>query len=343
MDSHQEISSRKQQHVELCLTADVEFRSKTTGFEKFELEYCALPEIDLVDVICQTSFLGYTLQQPLLLSGMTGGYAQAEHINRDLAEVCQQARIAMGVGSQRQAMVSDSFHASFATVRKHAPNIPILANIGAAEVALEPSMAALHGLVDLIQADAIVVHLNPLQELLQPEGTPRFRSVLQGIERIVRELNVPVAVKEVGAGISARVASSLLDVGVHIIDVAGAGGTSWAGVELLRSRNPELAELWDYGIPTVDCLREVGSLRQQRDFQMISSGGLKSGFEVAKSLALGADIAAAARPFLKKLVENGQAALQEELESWQRQLRATMFLCGARTIDQLKNVPLRWL
>jgi isopentenyl-diphosphate delta-isomerase len=230
-------SSRKQEHVEAVLHQNVLFKRKTAGFEQWDFVHNALPELNFADIDTSITFLGKRLSLPLMISCMTGGYKDAERINRGLAEVCEEKRIAMGVGSQRQAMEDETFHRSFSVAREAAPSIPFVSNIGAAEVAKKPNLTKLRRIIDLIQADALAVHLNPLQELLQPEGSPNFRGVLAGIERLEKSLGVPIIVKEVGAGISADVARRLLNVGVHIIDVAGAGGTSWAGVEILRSNN----------------------------------------------------------------------------------------------------------
>jgi isopentenyl-diphosphate delta-isomerase len=198
-------------------------------------------------------------------------------------------------------------------------------------------------LVKLVRADALAVHLNPLQELLQPEGTPAFRGVLDGIAMLVRELPVPIIVKEIGAGISAGVARRLIDTGVCYIDVAGAGGTSWAGVEILRRkerRGPAL--FWDWGIPTADTLKEVASLRQETpSLHIIASGGISTGVDAAKCLALGADVVASARPVLQALHSGGTAGARTFMDSWSFELKSTMFLTGARTLAELRHVPLR--
>ena len=222
----QQTTSRKQQHVDLVVNDNVSFRTKTTGFERFEFVYNALPELNFSEVSTKLQFLGLECSMPLIVSSMTGGYADAERINRELAEVCESVRIPMGVGSQRQAMENSTYHASFRAVRASAPSVPIMSNIGAAEVAKMESMDGILKIIDLVEANALFIHINPLQELLQPEGSPDFKGVLQGIERVVTALEIPVIVKEVGAGISHSVARRLLDVGVQGIDVAGAGGTS---------------------------------------------------------------------------------------------------------------------
>jgi isopentenyl-diphosphate delta-isomerase len=234
-DDPPKTSSRKEEHVELTIGRDVRFREKTTGLERVVFVHNALPELSLSEVDCHVDFLGYTLGLPVMVSCMTGGYAGATEINRGLAEVCQDLGLAMGVGSQRQALESDEHHQSFVIVREAAPSIPVVGNLGAAEVGKLTSADPVVRLADLIRADAFAVHLNPLQELLQPEGSPDFRGVLKGITMLVRALPIPVIVKEIGSGISANVARRLLDAGVTVIDVAGAGGTSWAGVETLRS------------------------------------------------------------------------------------------------------------
>lgn len=343
-------SSRKQQHVELTLSRDVSFQGKSPGFERFEFEHNALPELNVSEVDPSTTFLGKRVSLPIILSSMTGGYKDALRINRGLAEVCAEKGLAMGVGSQRQAMEASTHHRSYSVVREVAKNIPLFGNIGAAEVAKLKNAKSVQKLVDLIQADGLAVHLNPLQEFLQPEGEANFRGVLDGIAMLVRDLSVPVLVKEIGAGISASVARRLIDSGVRVIDVAGAGGTSWAGVEILRrngvrngknrrSANRDFAaSFWDWGIPTVDALRQVGSLKDlHTDLVVLSSGGIASGLDVAKSIALGADLAGAARPMLKALNRGGRRGLLAFLESWEMELRGAMFLTGSATLKELQQ------
>ena len=345
------ISSRKQEHVELTIGRDVTFRQKSTGFERWDFLHNALPELDLSDIDPRTRFLGKELSLPLMITGMTGGYEDALRINRSLAAICAERGLAMGVGSQRQAIESSQYHRSYSVVREVAPEIPLVGNIGGAEVARLKDTSQLQRLAELVRADAFAVHLNPLQEFLQPEGNPEFRGVLKGIEVLVRSLPIPVIVKEIGAGISAAVAKRLLEVGVTIIDVAGAGGTSWAGVEILRrtkmksgkkgqevERAGAMNAFWDWGIPTADALRDVTSLKTQHpSLFVIASGGIASGFDVAKSIAFGGDLAGAARPFLQALEARGAKGLTGLIAEWEKELRGIMFLTGSKTIADLRN------
>lgn len=337
-------SSRKQQHVEIVLAKDVAFRAKTSGFERWDLTHAALPELDLDEIDPAATFLGKRLRLPLIVTGMTGGYAGAERINRDLAVVCAERGMAMGVGSQRQAMEDAKFRRSYSVVREAAPGIPVVGNIGAAEVAHLQDVGPIRRLVDLVRADAMAVHLNALQEFLQPEGTPKFAGVLNGIERLVKELGVPVVVKEIGCGISADVMRRLLDVGVRIVDVAGAGGTSWAGVEVLRHAERErdpLSVFWDWGIPTADAVRQCAALRtDQRPFTLIASGGIQNGLDMAKAIVLGADLVGAARLFLQALRAGGRKGLNRLIDGWELQFRGAMFLTGSRTLDDLRRQTL---
>ena len=344
------ISSRKQEHVELTIGRDVSFQTKTPGFERWEFQHNALPELDFSEVDPSTKFLGKRLSLPLLISSMTGGYEDATRINRLLAEVCAEKQLAMGVGSQRQAIQDTKFHRSFSVVREVAPDIPVFGNIGGAEVAKLKDVSTIKRLADLIKADAFAVHLNPLQEFLQPEGNPEFRGVLRGIEMLVRELPIPVIVKEIGAGISLSVARRLIDAGIRIIDVAGAGGTSWAGVEIIRrpkktgkhTRNSgekkwAAQSFWDWGIPTVDALRQVCSLKiQTPSLTVIASGGIAGGLDVAKAIAFGGDLAGAARLMLQELEAGGTKALLAKIDAWEMELKGVMFLTGSRTIAHLQ-------
>ncbi|MBI5464646.1 MAG: type 2 isopentenyl-diphosphate Delta-isomerase [Ignavibacteriales bacterium] len=338
-------SSRKQQHVEFVVQKDVVFRRKQTGFERWEFAHNALPEIDFSEVNPATKFLGVPVRLPILVSSMTGGYADALRINRQLAEVCAEKQLPMGVGSQRQALEDGRFHRSFAVVREVSKNIPVYGNIGAAEVAKLTDAAPIQRMVDLIEANGFAVHVNPLQELLQPEGNPEFRGVLKGIELLVKRLSIPVIVKEIGAGISAAAAKKLIDIGVRIIDVAGAGGTSWAGVEILRRKKSEHSALtsafWNWGIPTATALQQVSELKKhQTNLKLIASGGITSGVDAAKALAMGADYVAIARPILRALELGGKKRLFRLLDQWEFELRGVMFLTGAATIADLQHQQL---
>ncbi|HTX18508.1 MAG TPA: type 2 isopentenyl-diphosphate Delta-isomerase [Bacteroidota bacterium] len=336
-------SSRKKDHVLLAVNRDVSFREKRNGFEEWEFVHNALPELNFQEISTETTFLSRRLSFPFMISCMTGGYADAKRINRNLAEICEERRLAMGVGSQRQAMEDATYRSSFSVVREVARTIPIVGNIGAAEVAKFKDVSAVQRLAELVRADAFAVHLNPLQELLQPEGTPGFRGVLKGIEMLVRGLPIPVIVKEIGAGISGAVARRLIDAGVKIIDVAGAGGTSWAGVEILRSKKETRSDqFWDWGIPTAECLREVAGLKAGTpDLTVVASGGLSNGLEGAKAIAMGADMTASARPMLQALMGGGKKSLTGLLDRWERDFRSAMFLTGAATLGELHHVSLK--
>ena len=332
-------SSRKEAHVQLALHGPVGFRSKTSGFETIDLPYSALPELNYADVHTSTSWLNYTLGLPLIVTGMTGGYPDAERINGQLAEACAEVGVALGVGSMR-SVLDDPRHAStFSVVKGAAGTIPILANLGAVQVARSHRQQTLQRTLDLVvslvDAAAVAIHLNPLQELMQPEGEPEYAGVLDAIAAAVQHSPVPVVVKEVGAGISGRVARQLASVGVRMIDVAGAGGTSWAGIEILRRDDPDAAEaFWDVGWSTVDCLRQVvGTVPT-----VIASGGLSSGTDLAKALALGAKIGGVARPLLQALEHGGISGVVSLLHNWRTDLRRWLFLTGSPSLNDFVSI-----
>ena len=345
-------SSRKQQHVEITLSKNVSFRGKTSGFERYDFVHNALPELDFSEIDPSTTFLGKTVSLPILISSMTGGYKDAVRINRGLAEVCAHKNIPLGVGSQRQALEDSTYHRSYSVVREVAPRIPVFGNIGASEVARLKDASPVKRLADLIQADGFAVHLNPLQEFLQPEGDPRFRGVLNGIAMLVKNLGIPVMVKEIGAGISVAVARRLIDAGVRIVDVAGSGGTSWAGVEILRRnghgkerrpgrRRDYAPQFWDWGIPTAEALRQVSELKTKTpDLFLIASGGLASGLDVAKAIALGANMTGVARHMLKLFEKKRASGLIAELDAWEMELKGAMFLTGSRSLKDLQHQTL---
>ena len=344
-------AERKHSHVEICLHQEVRFDGASTGLEAYAFEHNAAPEIDFAEIDLSTHFLGRKIGLPLMISSMTGGYGDALALNRTLAAAAETYSIPLGVGSMRQALEGQSHRDSFAIVRQTAPTAPVYANIGAPEVAAGLSREQLSTMIDLIGADALIVHLNPAQELFQPEGNTSFRGFLDRLQTITATIPVPVIAKEVGSGISARVARKLADAGVSAIDVAGAGGISWQKVEECRylSQFPEedrftpsaLDELLNWGIPTADCLAGLRELKQEhheyRPLGVVASGGIRNGIDIARSIALGADLAASAQQLLKAL---HAGTLERTIETWMNDLRAVMFLTGSATIEELKQAPI---
>lgn len=334
------IEKRKSQHISITLRKNVNFRKKSAGFEFYDFDHNALPEINENEINTEVIFLNKKLNLPFMISGMTGGFSKAEDINRNLAILCEEKQIAMGVGSQRQTLDSNDFIHTFKVVRKFAPTIPVIGNIGAVEIAQLKSESPIQKLIEMIKADAIAIHLNPLQEFLQPEGNTNFKGVQKGIELLVKKLDVPVIVKEVGSGISYNVAKRLFDSGVKIIDTAGAGGTSWAGIEILRRNDNSLANaFWDWGIPTTESILNIKKVSHK--IFIIASGGIRSGIDMAKSIALGASLTAAAAPMIKALNSGGVKSLVQLLQLWETELRGVMFLVGAKNIQELKKVELK--
>jgi isopentenyl-diphosphate delta-isomerase len=336
------IQQRKKDHVELTVNEDVFYR-KTTGFERFDFIHNALPEVNPEDVDLSAELLGRTFSFPLFISSMTGGYTDAEAVNAIIARVCEKMDIPFGVGSQRAMLEDSSQVESFSVVRDHAPNAFIAANIGGAQLIGGLKKEKIQRLIDSIDANAIIVHLNPLQELMQPEGDHDFHGIEQGIIHLVENSRVPVIVKETGAGISKVVAEKLLSAGAACIDVAGAGGTSWAKVENLRKGGNADSDLLfnDWGIPTVECIQQLTPLKEEYRFQMISSGGVHKSADMAKSLALGADFTASAQPVIKAVVNEGEEGLEKLLRRWMREMRIICTLLGCRAVKEIGIQHLR--
>ncbi|MBN2086579.1 MAG: type 2 isopentenyl-diphosphate Delta-isomerase [Anaerolineales bacterium] len=332
--------ARKADHIRINLEKNVQ-SGVSTGLEKYRFSHQALPEINLADVVTQTSIFGRKLSAPLLVSSMTGGTKEAGVINRALAGAAQSAGVAMGLGSLRPAIETPAQASSY-RVRDAAPDILLLSNLGAIQLNYGYSVDECRRAVDLVEADALILHLNSLQEALQPEGDTEFAGLLQKIETICRSLSVPVVVKEVGWGIGGETARRLAMAGVAAIDVAGAGGTSWSQVEKFRARNrgqARVAALFaDWGLPTAEALVECR--RAVPDLPLIASGGIRNGLEIAKCIALGASLAGVAGPLLPAAVQ-GARAVEAELDRWIRELRVTMFAAGARDLSELRELPLR--
>ena len=243
--------------------------------------------------------------------------------------------IPIGVGSQRQALENEQFHKSYKIIRKNAPGIPVIGNIGASQIVNLKSLDKIKYIAELVEADAMAVHVNPLQELMQEHGEPEFKGLLKVIEKLVKHIEIPIIIKEVGAGISKEAAYKLLNAGVQGIDVAGAGGTSWAGVEILRNHGDVNNKFWDWGLPTSYCIRTVSKLKSKFDFTLIGSGGIYDGFDIAKALALGADITASARVILQELNKSGIEGVVNLIEDWFETVRKIMFLTGTGSISEL--------
>ena len=334
-------SRRKLDHLLICIEEDVLAKGTSTGLERYRLRHCALPELALCDVDLSTKFLGKQLKAPLLVSAMTGGTARARMINRNLAQAAQAFGIAMGVGSQRAAIEDHSQIPTY-QVRDVAPDILLFANIGAVQLNYGYGLAECRQAVEMIGADALILHLNPLQEALQPLGNTDFSGLLLKIEAICRDIEVPVIAKEVGWGISASVAHHLAGAGVAALDVAGAGGTSWSEVEKHRSRNGLhhriAADFARWGIPTAQAIHEIRTALP--DIPLIGSGGIQSGPEAAVALALGADLVGMARPLLKAATVSAKA-VHEQLGVLVEGLRTALFAAGIRDIASLRSHPLQ--
>ena len=330
---------RKADHLRICLEDDVQFRSLSNGLDKYRFTHSCLPELDFSDVDIHTQFLNKTLKAPILISSMTGGTERAKTINCRLAQAAQKYGLAMGVGSQRIAVENPDLADTFA-VRSFAPDAVLLANLGAVQLNYTYGLSQCSRVVDILQADALILHLNPLQECIQPNGDTKFKGLLDKIEQLCRQLEVPVIVKEVGNGISAAMATKLIDAGVAVIDVAGAGGTSWAKVESQRAENNLQRRLGrtfaDWGISTADCIVQIR--QQYPDLPLIASGGLRNGVEVAKAIALGADLAGLAFPFLQAASES-EAAVDEAVELLIAEIKTVLFCTGNANLAELKRSP----
>lgn len=324
------ISDRKLEHLRLCLHSNVEYHKKT-GLQDVELVHRALPEADLGDINLSCSLLGKEMEAPLIITAITGGHPQSREVNRKLASAAAKHGIGMGLGSQRAGIENPELRSTYTVAREEAPDTLLMGNIGAAQLDLAPAA------VEMMALDALAVHLNPLQEAIQPEGDLDSRGYLDRIRETAASLEVPLVVKETGAGIRGEEAHLLEQSGAAALDVAGAGGTSWAAVEAYRSQDKGLGELfWDWGITTAACTVEAVHNVQ---IPVISSGGIRTGLDAAKALALGASAVGIALPALKACYQ-GEETLDTYLERFLRELRVAMFLVGASNLEELKKADL---
>jgi isopentenyl-diphosphate delta-isomerase len=338
-DSPRLTKSRKQDHIEINLNKNVQ-SGIVTGFDHFHFNHNPLPEINFQSISTESDFLGKTVQSPILISSMTGGTADGLKINRNLAKAAQLCGIALALGSGRAGLDSEEAAKTY-QLRKWAPSIPVYANLGAIQLNYGFGVDECKRVVEMAEADALILHLNSLQEALQPEGQTNFAGLLKKITEICKAFSVPVIAKEVGWGINALAASRLVDAGVSSIDVAGAGGTSWSEVE--KHRNSSEARIrisshfYDWGMPTAEAVKEV--CQALPNVPVIASGGLRKGLDIAKSLALGASMGGIAGGFLKAATKSSEEVVNL-IDELNLELRIAMFAVGAGTIEQLKQTPI---
>jgi len=339
----EETAKRKADHIRIATRSNVQARKVSTGFEDICLIHKALPEVDKDKINLSTTFLDHKFKAPILVSAITGGTTEAEEINAAIATAVEKLGLGMGVGSQRAALDDKRLERTFSIVRKKAPEAFLMANIGGVQFAREYTISEARKAIEMIDADALAIHLNPLQEVVQPEGETSFKGVFEKIWEITQALDKPVIVKETGAGISAEEAKKLEAVGVKGIDVSGVGGTSFAAVEFFRTKGDESASqrrlgqlLWDWGIPTAISIVEVV---QTVNIPVIASGGIRNGLEAAKALALEASLVGLAQPVLQAAIK-GVEEVEKTLEFLIEELRNAMFLVGAENLQQLRKVSL---
>lgn len=337
----EETQRRKADHIRICLDENSQARKATTGFEDIHFIHKALPEINKQNIDPSTYFLNHKFSAPLVVGAITGGTAQAEKINATIAEAVEELQLGMGVGSQRAAIEDKSLMQTFAIARKKAPNAFLIANIGGVQLVHGYSIREAKKAIEMIDADAIAIHLNALQEAIQPEGQTNFEGILSKITDIAGELDKPVVVKETGTGIAAEEAKKLEAAGVKAIDVGGAGGTSFAAVEYYRTGKESQLQrhlgeaFWDWGIPTATSIAEI---TQTVKLPVIASGGIRNGSNIAKALALGAQLASLSQPILQTSIK-GVKETESLLTLLIEELRNIMFLVGAINIEQLARIP----
>ncbi|GIN99315.1 isopentenyl-diphosphate delta-isomerase [Siminovitchia terrae] len=333
------IEQRKSEHIQITLNEKVTGESISTGLESFTFIHNALPEIDFDEISIETKFLGFDCKTPFLISSMTGGTALAETINRNLATAAEERGWALALGSTRALLDSDGHSSSF-LMRKYAPSVPIIANLGAVQLNYGYGVEECRKIIGITEADMLVLHLNSIQEVIQEKGDTNFKGLLKKIEQLCSTLEVPVGVKEVGWGIDGQIARKLSEAGVAFIDVAGAGGTSWSQVEKFRAKDPirrVAAESFsEWGIPTAESIRlvrgEIGNC------PLIASGGMQTGLDGAKTIALGAGLVGFGRSILKEATQSPEDVL-EVMKIREMELRMAMFGIGAPTILELKGTP----
>ncbi len=336
------IANRKKDHLKIALSDGAQIGD--AGFDKYRFIHNALPEINFDDIDTTTSFLNKEVAYPFFISCMTGGIEEGKKINRNLAKAAQKYNLAMGVGSQRASIEHEDLQDLF-MAREVAPDIPLMANIGLVQLNYGFGLKEYQTCVDMIGADALVVHINPIQEIIQPEGDRNWSGLLTKLEKLITKIRVPVIAKEVGFGLSEDVVRRLYEVGVRIVDTAGWGGTNWSYVEGMRGKaDRDLGMLFsDWGIPTVDSIRMCSNFRKslkskdQRLMTILGSGGVRNGVDIAKAIALGSDLVGLATPFGKAALQSTKE-VEKTIEKLSLELRVSMFGIGVKKIQELQSV-----
>lgn len=331
-----QLGARKADHLDLCESDAVSFRSTTTLLECVRLLHQSLPELSAHEVATDVDFLGKRLRAPIIIAAMTGGHERAASINRALATIAQECGYGFGLGSQRAMQRDPSMEWTY-RVRQWAPDVLLLGNIGVVQ-ARETPTNEIETLIRDVGADALCVHLNPAMELIQSDGDRDFRGCVDALRRLCGELSVPVIAKETGNGLSPQTVAKLRSAGVRTVDTSGAGGTSWVGVETLRAEGVRRSigdHLWDWGIPTAPSVH----FAERAGMTTIATGGIRSGHDVARALALGASVAGIARPVLQALTRDGEEGARLLLEGVVQELMAIMLLTGVSTVHGLRAAP----
>ena len=332
-----QFESRKTDHIRLSLDRKNQ-AAGLSGFDKVQLIHEALPDLDFENVSLQTKSLGKKIPTPFLVSSMTAGHTKSVNLNERLAKACAEKNWRMGVGSQRRELGDAAAAQEWKAIRKVAPKVALLGNLGIAQL-IQSSISDVQRLVDALEAEAMIIHLNALQECMQPEGTPQFKGGLKAIEKLCKRLRVPVVVKETGCGFSRATLKRLRGTGVAAVDVAGLGGTHWGRIEGDRSeernvRHQAAESLADWGIPTVESLLNAAAIKP--DYEIWASGGVRSGLDAAKALALSADVVGVAMPILDAALK-GEDELRYKMSEFEYELKTVMFCTGSASINELRN------
>ncbi len=343
-----ETEDRKLEHIEICLNKNVQFAEKSAGFDEIELIHQSIPEMDLNEIDPTAEFLGMRFDYPILINAITGGHPQSAKINKALGQIASEFNIPMAVGSQRAALENNELINTYKIAREAADNVTrkifLIGNIGAAQLIKKSeddnyAVNIIKECIEMITADALAIHLNPLQEALQKEGDLNYKGLLNKLAKIVKQIKVPIIIKETGNGLSWEVLKALKDIGIKNVDISGAGGTSWAAIESYRHEENTIPALIaknfrDWGIPTV-----ISTLMAVKlGFNVIASGGVRSGIDIAKALACGANLVGLALPFLRGAYLENLDLLRAQLMMYTKELRTTMFITKAANIVELKSV-----